>query len=290
MVLVTGRILEDLKTVCPRLDLFDYVVAENDAVLYDPRTKKETILAARPPDAFIRRLEQVGVTPLQVGRVIVATWLPHHIAALQAIQELGLELHIVFNRSAVMILPTVVNKASGMDAALRKLGLSPQETLQEVANALGRHLRWPEGLSYKKGHAVAWFPRRDEAPFSMTIQRGRTERIRHHRKYAAGDMRLDSFYFTGPGKRHNLKAHDLVIFSQIADGIDEETWLYHLHSNERVPTLGKQAKFEGEGVRGATGLEAGGPNLYHLPGLMLLAIKVSRRFGVVEVSGLFQQV
>jgi HAD superfamily hydrolase (TIGR01484 family) len=129
VVLVTGRILEDLKTVCPRLDLFDYVVAENGAVLYDPRTKKETILAARPPDAFIRRLEQVGVTPLQVGRVIVATWLPHHIAALQAIQELGLELHIVFNRSAVMILPTGVNKASGMDAALRKLGLSPHEVV-----------------------------------------------------------------------------------------------------------------------------------------------------------------
>jgi hypothetical protein len=66
----------------------------------------------------------------------------------------------------------------------------------------------------------------------MTIERGRTERIRHHRKYAVGDMRFDSVYFRGPGSRHNLKAQNLVIFSQIADGIDEETWLYHLHRGD----------------------------------------------------------
>lgn len=484
VILVTGRILEELQTVCPRLDLFDFVVAENGAVLYEPRTKKETILAKRPPDSFVRRLERLGVAPLQVGRVIVATWLPHHIAALQAIQESGLELHIVFNRSAVMILPTGVNKASGMDAALRKLGLSPhevvgigdsandhsfllrsecpvavadaepsirematlvtsgeagrgvaelidrlikddlretygrqpqnriplgldadgnavsippygmnvliagpsgsgkstaavgiierlidqayqvcivdpegdyaavqevitlgsvhhavkvnevltlledpqihlnvnllgipladrpnffcqllpnlqamrtraarphwivldeahhmmppewihldrimpqemgevllitvhpghlapsvlsmvdvviavgpspQETLQEIAEAKGQSLQWPDGLTYESGRAIVWFPRRDEMPFSMKILRGRTERIRHHRKYAVGDMRLDSFYFTGPDKRHSLKAQNLAIFSQIADGIDEETWLYHLRRGD----------------------------------------------------------
>lgn len=484
VILVTGRILEELQAVCPRLDLFDYVVVENGAVLYDPRMKKETILATRPPDSFIQRLKGLGVTPLQVGRVVVATWLPHHIAALQAIQESGLELHIVFNRSAVMILPTGVNKASGMEAALRKLGLSPhevvgvgdsandhsfllrsecpvavadaepsirkianvvthgesgrgitelvdmlikddlkdtygrlpqhrihlglnadgqavsiapygsniliagpsgtgkttvavgiierlidqsyqvciidpegdygavqevislgsehhavnvnetlafledphinlninllgipladrpnffcqllpnlqamrtrtarphwivldeahhmmppewihldrimpqemgevmlitvhpshlapsvlsmldvaiavgpspQETLQRVAKANRQRLKWPDGLTYQNGSAIVWFPRRDEPPFSMKILRGRTERIRHHRKYAVGDMRSDSFYFTGPGNRHSLKAQNLVIFSQIADGIEEETWLYHLRRGD----------------------------------------------------------
>src|SRR5262245_60552365 len=34
LVLVTGRVLEDLERVCPELDLFDRVVAENGAVLY----------------------------------------------------------------------------------------------------------------------------------------------------------------------------------------------------------------------------------------------------------------
>jgi hypothetical protein len=41
-------------------------------------------------------------------------------------------------------------------------------------------------------------------------------------------MRDRSFYFRGPGRRHNLKAQNLVIFSQIGAGIDEETWLFHL--------------------------------------------------------------
>ena len=36
VVLVTGRELDDLQSVCPRLDLFEYVVAENGALLYAP--------------------------------------------------------------------------------------------------------------------------------------------------------------------------------------------------------------------------------------------------------------
>lgn len=60
----------------------------------------------------------------------------------------------------------------------------------------------------------------------------RIERIRHLRKYAEGNMRHHSFYFRGPARRHNLRAQNLVIFSQIADGIDEETWLYHLYRGD----------------------------------------------------------
>ena len=47
----------------------------------------------------------------------------------QAIQETGLELHVTFNRAAVMALPAGVTKASGMNYALRKLGLSPHEAV-----------------------------------------------------------------------------------------------------------------------------------------------------------------
>ena len=112
------------------------------------------------------------------------------------------------------------------------VGKTPQETLQGVAKAIGRELPPRDSLAYEKGHAVVWFPRGNEPPFSMRIERGRTERIRHHRKYAVGDMRNDCFYFRGPGNRHNLKAQNLVFFSQIADGIDEATWLYHLHRGD----------------------------------------------------------
>jgi hypothetical protein len=45
-------------------------------------------------------------------------------------------------------------------------------------------------------------------------------------------MRYHSFYFRGPDGHHNLKAQNLAMFSQIAEGIDEETWLFHLHRGD----------------------------------------------------------
>jgi HAD superfamily hydrolase (TIGR01484 family) len=483
-ILVTGRRLDNLRESCPNLSLFDYVVAENGATVYDPRTGEETLLAKPPPAEFIERLKELGVDPLEIGRVIVATWLPHQVAVLRAIQEMGLEMHIVFNRTAVMALPPGVNKATGMKYALRKLGLSPHEvigvgdaendcsflessecsatvanaipsirklaeivtkgengaglaelideliandlgrmqgqiqkrlvpigrradgslvtiapygpsiliagpsgsgkstvaagiverlmaqayqlciidpegdygtlpdvltlghplhavsvnevhafledpkitlnvnllgipladrpeffgqlfpnlqamrtrtgrphwivldeshhllpaegprldralpqslgetvfvtvhpdhlaslalslvdviiavgpapqtTIQKFADAIGQPLAWPAGLEHQKGKAVVWFRRHAEAPFSVEILPGRSERIRHRRKYAEGNMRYRSFFFRGSGNRHNLKAQNLAVFSQIADGIDEETWLFHLRRGD----------------------------------------------------------
>jgi hydroxymethylpyrimidine pyrophosphatase-like HAD family hydrolase len=48
LVLMTGRIISDLIVACDVLDLFDYVVAENGAVLYKPATR-EIIPLARSP-------------------------------------------------------------------------------------------------------------------------------------------------------------------------------------------------------------------------------------------------
>jgi hydroxymethylpyrimidine pyrophosphatase-like HAD family hydrolase len=483
-ILVTGRRLEDLLAILPHVRLFDYVVAENGAVVYEPQARKETLLASPPPLEFIQRLRALGVEPIEVGRVVVATWMPHHTAVLQAIQETGLELHVIFNRAAVLVLPTGVNKATGMEYALRKLGLSPHEvvgigdaendhsflnrcecavavanaapsirrlaafatkgeggqgvaelideliaddlarthgrldknlitigtradgtavsvspyginiliagpsgsgkstiaaavierlmertyqlcivdpegdygtlpdiftlgsqhhavtvsevlailedtrvnlnvnllgipladrplffaqllpnlqamrtrtgrphwivldeahhmipaewshldkllphklgetvlvtvhpdhlapmtlslvdvviavgrsprdTLKQVSNAIGQTLEWPEGLSHQRGKVVVWFPHRGEPPFPMTAAPGRAERLRHRRKYAEGDMRYHSFYFRGPRGRQNLKAQNLIVFSQIADGVDEETWLFHLRRGD----------------------------------------------------------
>ena len=66
----------------------------------------------------------------------------------------------------------------------------------------------------------------------MSAIRGQAERIRHVRKYAEGDVRYHSFYFRGPHGKHNLKAQNLSIFCQIADGIDSETWLFHLRRGD----------------------------------------------------------
>jgi hypothetical protein len=483
-ILVSGRQLNELLEILPQIDVFDSVVAENGAVVYIPNTKEEILLAKPPPTKFIDRLKNLGVNPIEVGQVVVATWLPNQVAVLQAIQETGLELQIVFNKNAVMVLPPGIDKATGLGYALRKLGLSfhevvgigdaendhsflercecsvavanaspsivqladfvtrgkagqgvaelveeliaddlfrmqgrlernlisigmeangtevtispygtsilvagpsgsgkstitagiverlieqtyqvciidpegdhgasrevitlgdrkhsvsitevlsiledpkinisvnllgieladrpgffgqlfpslrtlrtrtgrphwmvldeahhllpldwghllevlpqelgetilstvhpdhlaarilslvdvviavgqsPDKTMKSFSDASGQALLWPDGLSYKKEQAVVWFPRAGKPPFSIRILSPRGDRIRHRRKYAEGNMRYNSFYFRGPDNRHNIKAQNLAIFSQIAEGIDEETWLFHLRRSD----------------------------------------------------------
>ena len=484
ILLVTGRRFEDLRRVCPRLDLFDLIVAENGATLYDAQLRQEILLAPPIPPQFAERLRERGVAPLEVGRVLVATQDVHRGAVLDAIRELGLELQLTFNRSALMALPPGVNKATGLELALRRLGLSrhevvgigdaendhsflarcecsvavanaiepikraadivteasngegvaelaeeliatdlrrmerkltrhlvlvgrrtddeevyigpygcniliagpsgsgkstltaglverlieksyqvclidpegdystlqavvslgnerrapsvnealsimedpainvsinllglpledrpsffsqlipglhalrartgrphwivldeahhmlpqswghsgstlprklgetilvtvhpdhiapavlapidivfaighsPERTLQEYAGAAKHVLEWPQGLAHQPGSVVAWFVADRQAPFSMRPEPGRAERIRHHRKYAEGDLRYHSFYFRGPQHAQNLKAHNLAMFCQIGAGVDEATWLYHLRRND----------------------------------------------------------
>src|SRR5829696_7465795 len=68
--------------------------------------------------------------PVSVGRVIVATYEPHETTVLQVIRELGLERQVIFNKGAVMVLPSGVNKATGLKCALEELKL-------DAANVVG---------------------------------------------------------------------------------------------------------------------------------------------------------
>ncbi len=129
LILVTGRELEDLERAFPRVDLFHRVVAENGALLYHPATRDERPLAEPPPKAFVQELRARGVHPLSVGRSIVATWEPNETIVLEVIRALGLEMEVVFNKGAVMVLPAGVNKGTGLAAALDDLDLSPHNTM-----------------------------------------------------------------------------------------------------------------------------------------------------------------
>ena len=125
LILVTGRELPQLKQVFPELPLFHVVVAENGALLYWPGTGKERSLCDPPEESFVRTLKERGVKPLSVGRVIVATYEPHETTVLQVIRELGLERQVIFNKGAVMVLPSGVNKASGLTCALEEMEIHP---------------------------------------------------------------------------------------------------------------------------------------------------------------------
>ena len=124
LILVTGRELDDLLRVFPQANLFDCIVAENGALLYWPASHEQKPLGDRPPEEFIQALRDRHVEPLSVGRVIVATWHPHETVVMEVIRNLGLELQVIFNKGAVMVLPSGINKASGLTAALEQLKLS----------------------------------------------------------------------------------------------------------------------------------------------------------------------
>ncbi|KRB32633.1 HAD-IIB family hydrolase [Mesorhizobium sp. Root172] len=129
LVLVTGRELPDLKRVFPEIGLFDKVVAENGALIYTPASEEERVISPSPDPKFVARLKKQGVKPLSVGRSIVATWEPHQATVLEIIKKMGLELEIIFNKGAVMILPSGINKATGLAAALQDLRLSPHNVV-----------------------------------------------------------------------------------------------------------------------------------------------------------------
>ena len=129
LLLVTGRQLEELKTVCPHLGLFELVVAENGGLLYRPTTGEFKLLSNPPPPAFVQELHKRGVKPLAIGHVILATWQPLETVVLETIRDLGLEFQVIFNKGAVMVLPAGVNKASGFRAALKEMALATENVV-----------------------------------------------------------------------------------------------------------------------------------------------------------------
>ncbi len=128
-VLVTGRILDELLDICDDLDVFDLAVVENGALVYNPATGKQRLLAPTLPRRFVAALRSQGVTPLSVGRAILSTWDPYESVVVRTIHEMELDLQIIFNKHSVMVLPVGVNKATGLAVALDELGETAEATV-----------------------------------------------------------------------------------------------------------------------------------------------------------------
>jgi hydroxymethylpyrimidine pyrophosphatase-like HAD family hydrolase len=128
LVLVTGRELTDLFNTFEHADLFERIVAENGAVIYDPATQSVESISSAPPPAFVETLERQFV-PLSVGHTIVATVEPYEHQVLAAIHDLGLEWHVIFNKGSVMALPSDVTKATGLAPALAALQVPLDRTV-----------------------------------------------------------------------------------------------------------------------------------------------------------------
>jgi HAD superfamily hydrolase (TIGR01484 family) len=98
LILITGRQLAELLKIFARADLFEWIVAENGALLYCPKTRESKLLTEATPEAFIHALRERGVKDLGVGEAVVATWRPHECTVLDVIRDLGLDRQIIFNK------------------------------------------------------------------------------------------------------------------------------------------------------------------------------------------------
>jgi hydroxymethylpyrimidine pyrophosphatase-like HAD family hydrolase len=138
VLLVTGREMSDLLRLPLDLKMFDLIVAENGGVIYQPRDGETHVLGGGPPEGFVEELHRRGVAPISAGACIVATWEPHEVVVMETIRDMGLEMTVIFNKGAVMILPAGVNKASGLAVALERMKI-PAADVVAVGDAENDH-------------------------------------------------------------------------------------------------------------------------------------------------------
>jgi hypothetical protein len=113
------------------------------------------------------------------------------------------------------------------------LGKRADETIAEFCTAVGQKTPSVPRSELHGGEALMWWRLNGAGPQVIRTIPGRGERRRHRRKYAEGDVGPDrSFYFRGPAGKLKLRAQNLIVFLQMAEGVDDETWLYHLRQRE----------------------------------------------------------
>ena len=151
VLLVTGRILDQLRHVVGDLHFVDGVVAENGALLHFPQNGHTSRLASPVSRPFVDELQRRGI-PCVVGQCLIDAAASEAPRLLDVIRALELPLVLLFNGGRVMTLPQGISKATGLQTALNTLRISARNTVA-VGDAENDHemLRLSE-----LGVAVSW--------------------------------------------------------------------------------------------------------------------------------------
>src|SRR5690606_32449476 len=125
----------------------------------------------------------------------------------------------------------------------------PQRFVEFLTELLNMRVRYgrPHWLILDEAHHLmpaAWQPPsepgevllwREGAPrlTRMRVHPPTSEHRRHTRKYAEGNLPPErSFYFRGKNAQLNLRAHNLLRFLELAEGVDTETWDFHFRRGD----------------------------------------------------------
>jgi len=134
--------------------------------------------------------------------------------------------------AVLSLIETIITVGDGPEQAIRAFSAALERSRDGGASREQR-LSPIAPIKLQAGEALVWSRASGEPPFRLRIAPPRGERRRHLRKYAEGSLGDDkSFYFRGPTGKLNLRAQNLTLFNQIAEGVDDETWLYHLRQGD----------------------------------------------------------
>ncbi len=150
VIVVTGRILEDLREVSGDLSWADAYVCENGAVIALPGGDPRMLCPAVSPQ-LQRAIESAGVT-CTAGRCIIEADAADAPRILSIVRALELPLALHFNRNRLMVLPHGVCKSSGLREVLRFFRLSGHNALA-IGDAENDHDLLQ---ACEVGAAVAW--------------------------------------------------------------------------------------------------------------------------------------
>ncbi len=195
VVLVTGRILGDLRRVMGDLRLFDAIVAENGAVMAFPNSGRSTALGHPPQPAFLKELNRRGIR-FDTGECVIEADADLACQILPVIREMQLPLVMLFNRNRLMILPQAISKATGLHAALTALRLSEHNAIA-IGDAENDHQLLE---ACEIGLAVAWGSPALKASADAVIEGRGPEAVADYIRQVADKPRLAPS-FTG---KHRL--------------------------------------------------------------------------------------
>lgn len=112
------------------------------------------------------------------------------------------------------------------------VGREPRKLMAQFAKAIEGEIPDPDTADLPRGEALLWLvDERQVIRFEAELPR--TEHFRHRRKYAEGQLEEKRrFRFRGPHDKMDLAVENLNMFVQIAEGIDVETWHFHLERGD----------------------------------------------------------
>jgi hypothetical protein len=162
--------------------------------------------------------------------------------------------------SSLLNIPTELNNlflittrpGNVSDAVLKQvnmvlaIGEDPGNTIREFARITGEKIVEIPETKLDRGEVIAFDRKTGPEPYWLQGNSPKILKKRHIRKYAAGELGEDkNFYFKGTEGKLNLRAQNLLMFLQLAEGVDDETWDFHLKKKEYSEWFRTSIKDEG---------------------------------------------